>query len=286
MHMKKTIMIGAACVASLAMSLPAMAEATLAKIKSSGTINLGYRENSMPFSFVGEDKQPRGYSVDLCKVVADDVAKQLNLPKLDVRWVLVTAQNRFEALKNGQIDLECGNTTQTLSRRADFDFSVMTFVDGAGMLFRAGEGPKSVEELKEQRVAVVSGTTTEKTLDALVAASKLGVTLLKVSDHDTALQALIDKTATAYAADRTVLITTALVRGRGQAFDVSDMQFSYEPYGLMMRRDADFRLAVDRSLAHLYRSGDFSPILKRWFEPLGNLGEVLKAMFLLGGIPE
>lgn len=286
MHMKKTIMIGVACVASLAMSLPAMAEATLAKIKSSGTINLGYRENSMPFSFVGEDKQPRGYSVDLCKVVADDVAKQLNLPKLDVRWVLVTAQNRFEALKNGQIDLECGNTTQTLSRRADFDFSVMTFVDGAGMLFRAGEGPKSVDELKSQRVAVVSGTTTEKTLDALVATAKLGVTLLKVSDHDTALQALIDKTATAYAADRTVLITTALVRGRGQAFDVSDMQFSYEPYGLMMRRDADFRLAVDRSLAHLYRSGNFSPILKRWFEPLGNLGDVLKAMFLLGGLPE
>jgi ABC-type amino acid transport substrate-binding protein len=286
MHMKKTIMIGAACMASVAMSLPAMAEATLAKIKSSSTINMGYRENSMPFSFVGEDKQPRGYSVDLCKVVADDVAKQLNLPKLDVRWVLVTAQNRFEALKNGQIDLECGNTTQTLSRRADFDFSVMTFVDGAGMLFRAGEGPKSVEELKEQRVAVVTGTTTEKTLDALVKAAKLGVTLLKVSDHDTALQALIDKTATAYAADRTVLITTALVRGHGQAFDVSDMQFSYEPYGLMMRRDADFRLAVDRSLAHLYRSGDFSPIVKRWFEPLGNLGEVLKAMFLLGGLPE
>lgn len=284
--MKISIMIGAACVASLAMSLPAMAEATLAKIKSSGTINLGYRENSMPFSFVGEDKQPRGYSVDLCKVVADDVAKQLNLPKLDVRWVPVTAQTRFDALKKGQIDLECGNTTQTLSRRADFDFSVMTFVDGAGMLFRAGEGPKSTEDLKNQRVAVVTGTTTEKTLDALVAASKLGVTLLKVSDHDTALQALIDKTATAYAADRTVLITTALVRGRGQAFDVSDMQFSYEPYGLMMRRDADFRLAVDRSLAHLYRSGDFSPILKRWFEPLGNLGDVLKAMFLLGGIPE
>lgn len=286
MHMKKTIMISAACVASLTMSLPAMAEATLAKIKSSGAINLGYRENSMPFSFVGEDKQPRGYSVDLCKVVADDVAKQLNLPKLDVRWVPVTAQTRFDALKNGQIDLECGNTTQTLSRRADFDFSVMTFVDGAGMLFRAGEGPKSIEDLKNQRVAVVAGTTTEKTLDALVAAAKLGVTLLKVSDHDTALQALIDKTATAYAADRTVLITTALVRGKGQAFDVSDMQFSYEPYGLMMRHDKDFRLAVDRSLAHLYRSGNYAPIVKRWFEPLGNLGEVLKAMFLLGGLPE
>lgn len=286
MRMKKTIMIGAACVASLAVALPALAETTLAKIKRSGTITLGYRENSMPFSFVSDDRQPRGYSVDLCKVVANDVAQQLKLAKIDVRWVPVTAQNRFDVLKNGQIDLECGNTTQTLARRADFDFSVMTYVDGAGMLFRQGEGPKLMEEMKGQRVAVVAGTTTEKTLESLVGADKLGISLIKVADHDAALKAVTDKTASAYAADRTVLITTALVRGQGQGFDVSDMQFSYEPYGLTMRRDADFRLAVDRSLARLYRSGNFAPILKHWFEPLGNPGDVLKVMFLLNGLPE
>jgi ABC-type amino acid transport substrate-binding protein len=116
--------------------------------------------------------------------------------------------------------------------------------------------------------------------------AKLGVILLKVKDHDAALTALKDKAATAYAADRTVLVSTALVRGEGQSFELSEVQFTYEPYGLTMLRDADFRLAVDRTLSRLYRSGEINPILKRWFEPFGDPGEVLKAMFLLNGLPE
>ena len=162
----------------------------------------------------------------------------------------------------------------------------MTFIDGAGRLFRAGEAPTSLEAVKGQRVAVVSGTTTEKALDDLVKAGKLGIVLIKVADHDAALKALQDKTATAYAADRTVLITTAVIRGQGQAFELANLQFTYEPYGLTMRRDADFRLAVDRTLARLYRSGEIGPILKRWFEPLGKPGDALQAMFLLNGLPE
>ncbi|MBP6708472.1 MAG: amino acid ABC transporter substrate-binding protein [Candidatus Accumulibacter sp.] len=283
---KRTLLV-TALAASFTVALPALAsESVLGKIKQSGTLKLGYRENSIPFSFVGDDKQPRGYSVDLCRIVAEDIGKQLNLPKLDVRWLPVTAQSRFEALKSGEIDLECGNTTQTLSRRADFDFSLMTFIDGAGLLFRAGEAPASLEAVKGQRVAVVSGTTTEKALDDLVKSGKLGIVLIKVADHDAALKALQDKTATAYAADRTVLITTAVIRGQGQAFELANLQFTYEPYGLTMRRDADFRLAVDRTLARLYRSGEIGPILKRWFEPLGKPGDALQVMFLLNGLPE
>ncbi len=284
--MKKSMLMGAALATALTFSMPAMAEATLTKIKHSGTIKLGYRENSVPFSFVGDDKQPHGYSVDLCRIVADDIARELGVAKLDVRWVLVTAKNRFDALRNGEIDLECGNTTQTLSRRADFDFSVMTFIDGAGLLFRAGEKPASLDDIKGQRVAVVTGTTTEKVLDELVNGAKLGVRLIKVEDHDDAIKALNDKTATAYAADRTVLITTALVHGQGKNFDLGDVQFTYEPYGLTMRRDADMRLAVDRSLSRLYRSGEIGSVLKRWFEPLGAPGDMLKAVFLLNGLPE
>ncbi|EXI72645.1 MAG TPA: amino acid ABC transporter substrate-binding protein [Candidatus Accumulibacter phosphatis] len=284
--LKRTLLL-AGVAASLALAVPVSAsESVLAKIKQSGTLKLGYRENSIPFSFIGDDKQPRGYSVDLCRIVADDIGKQLNVPKLDVRWVPVTAQTRFTALKSGEIDLECGNTTQTLSRRADFDFSLMTFVDGAGLLFREGETPTSVEALKGQRVAVVSGTTTEKTLNELIRAGKLDILLIKVADHDAAINALTNKTATAYAADRTVLITTALIRGKGQPFALAEMQFSYEPYALMMRRDDDFRLAVDRTLARLYRSGEIGPIVKRWFEPFGKPGDALQAMFLLNGLPE
>ncbi|MCK6406340.1 MAG: amino acid ABC transporter substrate-binding protein [Rhodocyclaceae bacterium] len=284
--MKKRLLGALAFVSALSVAVPAMADATLAKIKDSGTIKLGYRENSPPFSFQGNDGKPHGYSVDLCRIVADEVARQLGIAKLDVRWVMVSAQNRFEALKRGDIDLECGNSTQTLSRRADFDFSVMTFVDGAGLLFRAGEKPASIDDIKGQRVAVVRGTTTEKLLDELVAAAKLGVRLIKVEDHDDAIKALADKTATAYAADRTVLVTTAIVRGEGKQFELGDAQFSYEPYGLVMRRDADFRLAVDRSLSRLYRSGEIGGLLKRWFEPFGTPGEALRAVYLLNGLPE
>jgi ABC-type amino acid transport substrate-binding protein len=270
--MIKRTLIAAGLAASLLSASPAFAsESTLAKIKHSGVVKMGYRENSIPFAFVGDDKKPRGYSVELCSIVADSLKRDLGLQNLDVKWVPVTAQSRFEALKNGEIDLECGNTTQTLSRRADFDFSMMTFVDGASLLYRKDEKPASLDEIKGQRVAVVSGTTTEKTL---------------VADHDAALAALTDKTATAYAADRTVLISTAIVRGTGQIFDLGSEQFSYEPYGLMMRRDADFRLAVDRTLSQLYRSGEIGAILKRWFGALGAPGDGLKVMLMLNGLPE
>lgn len=284
MHLKT--LLGAALIATLSFAGAAAAEATLDQIKSSKTIRLGYREGSIPFSFVGDDKQPRGYSIDLCKIVADDVAQQLKLDKLDVQWVPVTAQSRFDALKSGKIDLECGNSTQTLSRRAEFDFSVMTFVDGAGLLFRKGEIPTHSDHLTGQRIVVVAGTTTEKALENLGASAKLGAGLIRVADHLAALKALADNQATAYAADRTVLITTALASGHANLFELSSAQFTYEPYGLMMRRDADFRLAVDRSLARLYRSGEIVPVFQRWFQPLGNPGELVKAMFMLNGLPE
>jgi ABC-type amino acid transport substrate-binding protein len=284
--MNKKAVLAVALIAGLSIIGPAAAATTLEQIKSSNTIRLGYRENSIPFSFVGEDKQPRGFSIDLCKIVANDVARQLNIEKLDIQWVPVTAQSRFDALKNGTIDLECGNSTQTLSRRAEFDFSVMTFVDGAGLLFRKGEIPASSDHLAGQRIVVVSGTTTEKALESLGASAKLGAGLLRVADHDAALKALADNKASAYAADRTILITTALASGHAKEFELSHAQFTYEPYGLMMRRDADFRLAVDRSLARLYRTGEVGPVLQRWFEPIGNPGELVKVMFLLNGLPE
>jgi ABC-type amino acid transport substrate-binding protein len=284
--MTRKAILAVVLIAWLPMAGAAGADSTLDQIKSSKMIRLGYRENSIPFSFVGDYRVPRGYSIDLCKIVADDIAKQLKLEKLDIQWVPVTAENRFDALKSGKIDLECGNSTQTLSRRAEFDFSAMTFVDGASLLFRKGEVPTTLDHMAGQRIVVVSGTTTEKTLETLGASAKLSASLIKVPDYDAALKALTDKKATAFAADRTVLITTALTSGREKEFELSSAQFTYEPYGLMMRRDSEFRLAVDRSLARLYRTGDIGPVFQRWFEPLGSPGDVLKVMFLLNGLPE
>jgi len=159
--------LGVVLIACIPFAGAVAAESTLDQIRSSKTIRLGYRETSIPFSFVGDYRVPRGFSIDLCKIVVDDIAKQLRLEKLDIQWVPVTAESRFDALKSGKIDLECGNSTQTLSRRAEFDFSLMTFVDGAGLLFRKGEVPTTSDHLTGQRIVVVSGTTAEKTLETL-----------------------------------------------------------------------------------------------------------------------
>jgi ABC-type amino acid transport substrate-binding protein len=285
--MNKKTAFSLALLAVLNLAGPATAaDSSVDQIRSSKTLNLGYRETSVPFSFVGTDGKPQGYSVDLCKVVADDLAKDLKLDKLDVRWVAVNAQNRFEMLKSGKIDIECGNTTQTLARRADFDFSIMTYADGASLLFRKGGIPVGSDHLTGQRIAVVAGTTTEKALQGLGASARLGATLVPVANHEAAIRALADGTVTAYAADRTVLVTIALSTGNAGAFELSPVQFTYEPYGLMMRPDQGLRLAVDRSLARLYRTGAVGPIFQKWFGPLGTPGEGFKMMFLLNSLPE
>lgn len=265
-------------------SQPVLAESVLENILTSGTLKLGYREQSPPFSFLGPDKRPQGYSIDLCKSVAAAIAHEIGQRSLEIKWVAVDANNRFDALRNGQIDLLCGNTTQTLARRAEFDFSLMTFVDGAGLLYRTGEQPRTEQDMRGLRFVVVKGTTTETTLENLVAASKLGAQLIRVKDHEEALATLRAKQVEAYAADRTVLIATAIKDG-GQ-YELSPVQFNYEPYGLAFRRDADLRLLVDRTLANLYRNREIEMIMGRWFSPIGNLTPALDAMIQLNALPE
>lgn len=273
-------LIGLLCV----VNLPARAEAVLDNILKTGTLKLGYREQSPPFSFLGPDQRPQGYSIDLCKSVASEVARKIGQRSLEIKWVAVDANNRFDALKNGDIDLLCGNTTHTLTRRAEFDFSLMIFVDGAGLLYRMGEQPKTAQDMRGLRFVVVEGTTTAATLDKLVASSRLGAQLLRARDHEAALAMLREKHAEAYAADRTVLIATALKEG-GQ-YELSPAQFNYEPYGLAFRRDADLRLLVDRTLARLYRSGEIEMIMGHWFAQIGHLTPALEAMIQLNALPE
>lgn len=273
-------LVGLLCAASL----PARAEAVLDNILKSGTLKLGYREQSPPFSFLGSDQRPQGYSIDLCKSVASDIARKIGQRSLAVMWVAVDANNRFDALRNGDIDLLCGNTTHTLARRAEFDFSLMTFVDGAGLLYRKGEQPKAEQDMRGMRFVVVEGTTTEATLDKAVAASRLGAQLLRAKDHDAALVMLREKRAEAYAADRTVLIATTQMAG--SQYELSPAQFNYEPYGLAFRRDADLRLLVDRTLAKLYRSGEIEMIMGQWFAQIGHLTPAIEAMIQLNALPE
>lgn len=258
---------------------------TLDRIKVAKAIALGYRQSSVPFSAVDADGKPVGYSIDLCTQVAKDIGRDLGIADLAIKWVPVSVENRMAAVRDGTIDLECGSTTNTLSRQAEVDFSLTTFITGGSLLSLRGT---SLNDLAGLRIAVIPGTTTERVLkEALGKAPAADVRLVPVKDHAEGRTAIENRTADAYASDRDILIGLALTASDPQRFVLADRYFSYEPYALMLRRgDLDFRLAVNRSLARLYRSGQILSVYSRWFGALGDPNALIIAMYAIEGLPE
>lgn len=272
---------------ALCLPLQAQAAGTLDKIRVSKTIALGYRETSIPFSYTGDDNQPWGYSVDLCTKVASAIIKQLGLEELQLQWVAVTPETRIDRLKSGAIDLECGSTTSSLSRMEEVDFSLPTFVDGSSYVARRASGIRRFEDLTGKRIAVAAGTTSERTIVEALARHKVSALLVKVSDHQQGLAAMVQGKVDAYVSDRSLLIGLALDSGNQSDWVLGQETFSYEPYALMLRRnDADFRLAVNRELARLSRSREMYAIYDRWFGMLGRPGAQLESLYFLNGLPE
>ena len=276
--------------ATLLLSTPALAadlDGTLKKIKDTNTIRLGYRDSSRPFSFTGDDGKPAGYSVDLCTRIASSIAQQLGLPNLQTRWVKVTVDDRIRSVADGTIDLECGSTTASLSRQEQVDFSLLTFIDGGSLLVTDASLIRGISTLSGKRVAIIPGTTTEKGLADALKKRAISVTMVPVKDHAAGVAALDAGAADAYASDRVILIGIGRTSKSPEKLSLVDELFSYEPYGFMMRRgDAAFRLAVNRTLAGLYRSGDVAPIFEKWFGSMSTAGQLIAAMYLMNGLPE
>jgi len=262
-------------------------QGTLKKIKDSGTITIGYREQSLPFSFKGDDGKPTGYSIDLCQRIVTGIQQQLKLSKLDVKWVPVTPENRIQSVVNGTIDLECGSTTASLSRQEQVDFSNMTFVDGGSLLVKITGTLNSLQDLAGKKIGVIPGTTTEGALRSLLQKASLTADIVPITDHRGGLAALESGSIDAYASDRVILIGLAATSSDPSKFAIAEQYLSYEPYGFMLRRgDAAFRLAVNRVLSSLYRSGDVLQVYGRWFGKLGRPGAVLLAMYAIYALPE
>ena len=274
----------------LLLASPALAaepEPTLKKIKRTNTIALGYRESSRPFSFVGDDGKPAGYSVDLCTRVAAAVGKELGLPSLQTKWVKLTVENRMPSVMNGTVDLECGSTTASLKRQEQVDFSLLTFVDGGSLLVTDSSNIVGVMSLIGKRVAVIPGTTTEKSLEEALKRHTVTATVVPVKDHAAGVAALDAGAADAYASDRVILIGVGRTSKDPAKLSLVDDMFSYEPYGLMMRRgDPAFRLSVNRALAGMYRSREVVPIFEKWFGSMSTAGHLIGAMYIINGLPE
>jgi ABC-type amino acid transport substrate-binding protein len=281
---------GAVVTAGCASMEPAAppAATTLEKIKATKTIALGYRDSSVPFSYAGPAKEPIGYSVDLCTRVVEDLRSELKLPELQPRWVPVSVETRVRALLDGTIDLECGSTTNTLSRQERVDFSLTTFITGASLLALAGSNVG--DQLGAIRIAVIPGTTTEQMVKNAIAsmgATAADAKLVEVSDHAEGLAAVVDRRAEVYATDRAILMGLVTSASNPGQFALLDRYLSYEPYALMLRRgDPEFRLAVNRTLARLYRSGQVLDIYRRWFGQWGNPSPLTLGMYAVEGLPE
>lgn len=263
------------------------ADATLERIRATGTIRLGYRESSRPFSFLDEQGRPAGYSVDLCTHVAASVGRQLDLPRLQTTWVKVSVADRMDAVVNGAVDLECGSTTASLTRQERVDFSLATFVDGGSLLATDASAVKDVATLAGKRVAIIPGTTTETALRETLRRRLIAVTIVPVRDHAAGVAALDEGAADAYASDRSILIGVGRTSRRPEQLTLIDEFFSYEPYGLMLRRgDPAFRLAVNRGLAELYRSGEVVPVFEKWFGSIPTALPLIRAMYIINALPE
>jgi ABC-type amino acid transport substrate-binding protein len=261
-------------------------DGTLKKIKASSTLTLGYLESAPPFSFPGPDRRPVGYSIDLCTHVASTIQKQLGI-NLKLNWVPVTTENRLEMVASGKVDIECGTSTASLSRQERIDFSLMTFVDGGGLLTKSDLKLGAVADLADKRIAVIPGTTTETALQKFLKEEFVSVKYVPVKNHLEGLAAIEKGLAEAFASDRGILIGLAVTSKDPARFALPSILFSYEPYGFMLRRnDAAFRLAVNRALAGLYRSGGIAPIYERWFGAFGKPSPAIQAMYLLNGLPE
>lgn len=260
---------------------------TLDKFKQTGVAHLGYRETSRPFSFVGADGKPAGYSIDLCVQVIDAVRQTMKLPELKIEWVAVTPGDRIPKLVKGLIDLECGSTTITFTRMEQVAFSHMIFVDGGSLLATTASGINSVKDLGGKRVGVVPNTTTEKALAQALTEASVKANIVTLNDHGDGLRGLEEGRLDAYASDRLLLAGLQSTARDPSKLKLSPEFFSYEPYALMLRRgDNAFQANVDRTLSHLYRSGGLVKIYERWFGPFSAATPLVKALYLLHSWPD
>jgi len=263
-------------------------EGTLKQIASRGTILMGYRIDAPPFSFQNDKKEPIGYSIDLCNAIAARIAVTLKKPELNRKFIAVTADERLKAVQKGRIDIECGVTTVTLSRRAEVDFTNIVFITGGGVMLRKGDDVESLKDLKHKRIAVIRGTTIEGALVDRLAKAEIKPDFISVKSMDEALSALTDRKADAVAEDRLVLLGLAQTRGLKDKVALPPFLYSYEPYAFPVRRnDAAFRLVADQALADLFRSGEIWEIYDRWIGALGaKPSEDLGRIFSLQAVPE
>lgn len=242
---------------------------TLKKINDTGTIVIGHRESSIPFSYLNDEQKPVGYSIDLCMKIVESVKKELG-KDIKVRFVPVNPKTRIPLIANGTINLECGSTTNNLTRQQQVDYAPTTFITGTKLLVKKASGIKEVEDLEGKSIALAQGTTNERAIKAIMKEKGINIKILPVKDHAEGFLALQTDRVDAYSTDHILLYGLISKAKNPDEYDVVGRFLSYDPYAIMLPRDdSAFRLVATRTLADLFRSGEIKKIYSKWFDPMG-----------------
>jgi glutamate/aspartate transport system substrate-binding protein len=254
--------------AALALSAPLAAqEGTLKKIKDSGAITIGHRDSSIPFSYYDDKQQPVGYAMELCMRIADAVKSELKMPKLDVKYQLVTSANRIPLMANGTIDLECGSTTNNLERQKQVWFTITHFVTANRWVAKKSAKIHALADLKGKTIVSTAGTTNIKQITEINGQQNLGMNIISANGHPEAFQMVETGRAVAFVMDDILLYSLAAQSRNPKDYEISKEALSVEPYGIMLRKDdTAFKKVVDAAMVSIYKSGEINKIYDKWFQ--------------------
>jgi glutamate/aspartate transport system substrate-binding protein len=240
---------------------------TLKKANTSGTVTIGYRESSLPFSYLNQLKQPIGYAIDLCQEVVDDMAHELSRDELKIQYKPVTSATRFDAVTSGAVDLECGSTTDNLERRKQVDFSPTYYVSATKLLVRRDSPIRSYRDLRGKKVAVTAGTTNADAIHRVFDQLKIQAEIVTGRDHAESFGLVKQAKADALALDDVLLYGLIAAEGsKGSDYTVLPENLSYEPYGIMFRKgDAPLSALVQKTFARLAEARELRWLYEKWF---------------------
>jgi glutamate/aspartate transport system substrate-binding protein len=262
------VRLALALFASATLAAPAFAQdGTLKKIKDSGTITIGHRDASLPFSYYDDKQQPIGYAMDLCMAIVEGVKAELKLPKIEVKYQLVTSANRIPLMANGTVDLECGSTTNNVPRQEQVWFTMTHFVTANRWVSKKSANLKKLADLKGKTIVSTAGTTNIKQITEINAAQNLGMNIISANGHSEAFQMVETGRAVAFVMDDILLAGLAAQARSPGDYEISADALSVEPYGIMVRKDDKaFKAVVDRTMSNVYKSGQINAIYSKWFE--------------------
>jgi ABC-type amino acid transport substrate-binding protein len=263
---------------------------TLKRVAETGEFRIGYVPDAPPLSFSDSENNVAGYSIDLCRKIASAVRNELGLEQIDIVFTpLVTMEERLTAMENGDIDIECGATTVTLSRRARVDFTLMTFITGSAVLSRKASPIDAIDNLDRAKIAVLRGTTTEDVMRHVNEVNDFNIKLKLIDSHDEGMKLLNAKKVDGYASDRAMLIGQVFRNeNANEEYALTRSVLSFEPYALMVPRgDSEFRLVADKALAALYRGIAIRRLYQNWFGRYGEpLSPIVEAMYEFQAVGE